>query len=50
MKEEVEFLLRRAEVFKRDAKYDFENNDFDVCMFHIEQAAPNLLVKAKLWT
>jgi HEPN domain-containing protein len=47
MKEEIEILLKRAEVFKRDAENDFKNKDFDICMFHLEQAA-QLLIKAKL--
>ena len=47
MKEEIKILLKRAEVFKRDAENDFKNKDFDICMFHLEQAA-QLLIKAKL--
>jgi HEPN domain-containing protein len=47
MKEEIEILLKRAEVFKRDAENDFKNKNFDICMFHLEQAA-QLLIKAKL--
>jgi HEPN domain-containing protein len=47
MREEIEILLRRAEVFKRDAENDFKNKNFDICMFHLEQAA-QLLIKAKL--
>jgi HEPN domain-containing protein len=47
MKEEMEILLKRAEVFKRDAENDFKNKDFDICMFHLEQVA-QLLIKAKL--
>jgi len=47
MREEIEILLKRAEVFKRDAENDFKNKDFDICMFHLEQAA-QLLIKAKL--
>jgi HEPN domain-containing protein len=47
MREEIELFLKRAEVFKRDAENDFKNKDFDICMFHLEQAA-QLLIKAKL--
>jgi HEPN domain-containing protein len=47
MREEIEILLKRAEVFKRDAENDFENKNFDICMFHLEQSA-QLLIKAKL--
>jgi HEPN domain-containing protein len=47
MKEEIEILLKRAEVFKRDAENDFKNKNFDICMFHLEQAT-KLLIKAKL--
>ncbi len=47
MREDIEYLIRRAEVFIRDAKYDLENGDYDIAMFHIEQAL-QLLIKAKL--
>ncbi|RLG59497.1 DNA-binding protein [Candidatus Geothermarchaeota archaeon] len=47
MKEEIKFLLKRAKSFFRDAKYDYENRDYDLAMFHIEQAI-QLLIKAKL--
>jgi HEPN domain-containing protein len=47
MREEIEILLKRAEVFKRDAENNFKNKDFDICMFHLEQVA-QLLIKAKL--
>jgi len=47
MREEIEILLRRAEVFKRDAENNFKNKNFDICMFHLEQTA-QLLIKAKL--
>jgi len=47
MREEIAFLLRRAEIFKRDAEIDFSNGDFDICMFHLEQAT-QLMIKAKL--
>ena len=40
-------MLKRAESFFRDAKYDLENNDYDLAMFHIEQAVQQL-IKAKL--
>jgi len=47
MREEIEILLKRAGVFKRDAENDLKNKDFDICMFHLEQVA-QLLIKAKL--
>jgi HEPN domain-containing protein len=47
MREEIEILLKRAEVFKRDAENDFKDKNFDICMFHLEQTA-QLLIKAKL--
>jgi HEPN domain-containing protein len=47
MREEIEILLKRAEVFKKDAENNFKNKDFDICMFHLEQTA-QLLIKAKL--
>jgi HEPN domain-containing protein len=47
VREEIEIFLRRAEIFKQDAEVDFKNKNFDICMFHLEQAA-QLLVKAKL--
>jgi len=47
MKEEIEIMLRRAKVFERDAKIDFENKDYDIALLHIEQAI-QLLLKAKL--
>ncbi len=47
MKEEIEMLLRRAKIFVGDAKNNFKNKDFDIAMFHLEQAA-QLLIKAKL--
>lgn len=31
----------------RDARFDYENHDYDLAMFHIEQAV-QLMVKAKL--
>jgi HEPN domain-containing protein len=47
MKEEIRFYIERAEKFKRNAKFNFENGDYDLAMFHIEQAM-QLLIKAKL--
>ena len=40
-------LKRRADVFIENAKYNFKHKQFDICMFHLEQAA-QLLIKAKL--
>ncbi|ADC66534.1 HEPN domain protein [Ferroglobus placidus DSM 10642] len=47
MKEEVKVYLERSKKFERDAKFDFDNGDYDLAMFHIEQAM-QLLIKAKL--
>ena len=47
MKEEIEMFLKRAEKFEKTAKFNFENKDFDIAMFNIEQAF-QLLIKAKL--
>ena len=47
MKEEVELYLKRAEKFKRNAEFNFENQDYDLAMFHLEQAM-QLLAKAKM--
>ncbi len=47
MKEEIRFYIERSEKFKRNAKFNFENGDYDIAMFHIEQAM-QLLIKAKL--
>jgi len=47
MKEEIKMYLERAEKFKKNAKFNFENGDYDLAMFHIEQAC-QLMIKAKL--
>jgi len=47
MKEEIEIILRRSESFIKDALEDIKREDFDLAMFHIEQAC-QLLIKAKL--
>jgi len=47
MKEEIRVLLRRAESFIKDSLEDLKREDFDLAMFHIEQAC-QLLIKAKL--
>lgn len=47
MKKEVKTLLERAEKFERDARFDFEHEDYELAMFHIEQSA-QLIIKAKL--
>jgi HEPN domain-containing protein len=47
VREEIELFLKRAEVFRRDAEFDFKNGDYDICMFHLEQGF-QLLIKAKL--
>lgn len=47
MKEEIKMYLERAEKFKKNAEFNFENGDYDLAMFHIEQAC-QLMIKAKL--
>ena len=47
MKREIEILLKRAEGFMKDALEDLKREDYDLAMFHIEQAC-QLIVKAKL--
>ncbi len=47
MKRDVEVLLRRAEGFIKDALEDLKRGDYDLAMFHVEQAS-QLIVKAKL--
>ena len=47
MREEVELYLKRAEKLKKNAEFNFENRDYDLAMFHIEQAM-QLLIKAKM--
>ncbi len=47
MKEEIKMFLERAEKFRKNAKFNFDNGDYDLAMFHIEQSM-QLLIKAKL--
>ena len=47
MKRDVEILLKRAEGFVKDAIEDLKREDFDLAMFHVEQAC-QLIIKAKL--
>lgn len=47
MKEEVELYLKRAEKFRKNAEFNFGNEDHDLAVFHIEQAM-QLLLKAKM--
>lgn len=47
MKEEIKTLLRRADAFIKDALEDLKREDYDLAMFHIEQACL-LIIKAKL--
>lgn len=47
MKKEIEVMLRRAEGFIKDALEDFKREEYDLAMFHIEQAC-HLILKAKL--
>ncbi|WP_456330152.1 HEPN domain-containing protein [Archaeoglobus sp.] len=46
MKKDVEILLRRAESFIKDALEDLKREDYDLAMFHVEQAS-QLVIKAK---
>ena len=47
MKEEIKMYLERAEKFKKNAQFNFNNGDHDLAMFHIEQVC-QLMIKAKL--
>ncbi|WP_290900438.1 HEPN domain-containing protein [Ferroglobus sp.] len=47
MKKDVEVLLKRAKGFIKDAIEDLKREDFDLAMFHVEQAC-QLIIKAKL--
>jgi len=47
MKELIEKLKKRAKRFLIDAKSDFESNEYDVALFHLEQAV-QLSLKAKI--
>ena len=47
MKKEIKILLRRAESFIRDSMIDLNKGDYDLALFHIEQAC-QLIIKAKL--
>ncbi|MEM1671538.1 MAG: HEPN domain-containing protein [Archaeoglobaceae archaeon] len=47
MREEIELYLKRAKKFEENAKFNFERKDYDIAMFHIEQAM-QLIIKAKL--
>jgi len=47
MREEVKLYLKRAEKLRKNAEFNFDNGDYDLAMFHIEQAM-QLLVKAKM--
>ncbi len=47
MRKELEILLKRANSFILDALEDLKRGDYDLAMFHIEQAC-QLIVKAKL--
>ena len=47
MKKETKIFLKRADSFIKDSLVDLERKDFDLAMFHIEQAC-QLIIKAKL--
>ncbi|MCS7144061.1 MAG: HEPN domain-containing protein [Archaeoglobaceae archaeon] len=47
MKKEIEVFLRRADGFIKDAQEDLKREDYDLAMFHVEQAC-QLILKAKL--
>ena len=44
---EIDLYLRRAEAFIEHARYDWERGNYDLCLFHLEQAA-QLFIKARL--
>jgi len=47
VKRDIEILLRSAESFIKDALEDLKRGDYDLAMFHVEQAS-QLVIKAKL--
>jgi len=47
MKEEIKTFLKRSMKFERNAIWNLEQGDYDLAVFHVEQAT-QLLVKAKL--
>lgn len=47
MKEEVKMYLERAEKFRKNAEFNFENGDYDIAMFHIEQACQLMINKGE---
>ena len=47
MREEVKILLKRSMKFEKNATWNIEQGDYDLAIFHIEQAL-QLMVKAKL--
>ena len=47
MREEVKAFLRRSMKFERNAIWNLEQGDYDLAVFHVEQAV-QLLVKVKL--
>ncbi len=47
MREEVRAFLRRSMKFEKNAVWNLEQGDYDLAVFHVEQAM-QLLVKAKL--
>ena len=47
MKENIRILLKRAESFIKDALENLKRGDYDLAMFHVEQAC-QLIIKAKL--
>lgn len=47
MKEEIKMFLKRSVKFEKNAVWNLEQGDYDLAVFHVEQAM-QLLVKAKL--
>ena len=47
MKRDIEIFLRRADSFIKSALEDLKREDYDIAMFHVEQAS-QLVIKAKL--
>ena len=47
MRNDIELFLKRAESFIKDALEDIKRGDFDLAIFHVEQAC-QLIIKTKL--
>lgn len=47
MKEFVDKLRKRSKVFKKNAKLNYKNGEYDIAMFDLEQAT-QLMLKSKI--